>query len=80
MSSEELLKKQIIEKAWEDASFKQRLLSDPKAALREAFGVNVPDHIELKAVEESPTEFYVVIPPNPSESQDDDGAGTNGAW
>lgn len=79
MTSEELLRKQIIEKAWEDASFKQKLLSDPKAAIREAFGVDVPDHIELKAFEESTSEFYLVIPANPS-NVDDGGAGSNAAW
>jgi hypothetical protein len=79
MTSEELLRKQIIEKAWADDAFKQKLLTNPKAAIQEAFGVNVPDQIELKAFEESSTEFYLVIPANPSKT-DDGGAGSNAAW
>ncbi|TMV50283.1 NHLP leader peptide family natural product precursor [Paenibacillus mesophilus] len=80
MSAEQLLKQQIIEKAWEDDAFKQKLLSDPKAAIKDAFGVTIPDEIQLKALEESPTEFYLVIPPNPSETIKGQDADTNAAW
>lgn len=61
------LKVQIIKKAWEDPAFKQLLLSDPKAALKQGFGIDVPDEIELKVVEETPTSLALVIPPNPEE-------------
>ncbi|WP_410513677.1 NHLP leader peptide family RiPP precursor [Paenibacillus sp. BR2-3] len=61
--SEAILRNQVIQKAWEDPSFKQRLLSDPKAALKEALGVIIPDNVTLKAVEEGSNEFYLVIPP-----------------
>jgi hypothetical protein len=66
MSAEEILKNQIIQKAWEDPSFKAKLLSEPKAALKEAFGIDVPDTINLKAIEETADSFYLVIPANPS--------------
>lgn len=62
-----LLQTQIIQKAWQDPSFKAKLLADPKAAIQEALGVIIPDHIKVKAVEESSDEFYLVLPPNPSE-------------
>lgn len=64
--SETILVNQVIQKAWEDHSFKQRLLSDPKAALKEALGITIPDSITLKAVEEGSQEFYLVIPQNPT--------------
>ncbi|WNS46995.1 NHLP leader peptide family RiPP precursor [Paenibacillus sp. MMS20-IR301] len=66
MLSEAILKNQVIQKAWEDPSFKQRLLTDPKAALQEVLGINLPDNITLKTVEEGSNEFYLVIPPNPA--------------
>lgn len=62
-----LLQTQIIQKAWQDPSFKAKLLADPKAAIQEALGVTIPDHIKVKAVEESSDELYLVLPPNPSE-------------
>ncbi|WP_151733177.1 NHLP leader peptide family RiPP precursor ['Paenibacillus yunnanensis' Narsing Rao et al. 2020] len=64
--SEAILKNQVIQKAWEDPGFKQKLLTDPKAALFEALGIHLPDHITLKAVEEGSNEFYLVIPQSPS--------------
>lgn len=62
-----LLQTQIIQKAWQDPSFKAKLLADPKTAIQEALGVTIPDHIKVKTVEENSDEFYLVLPPNPSE-------------
>ncbi|WP_042199609.1 NHLP leader peptide family RiPP precursor [Paenibacillus camerounensis] len=64
--SEAILKNQVIQKAWEDPGFKQKLLVNPKEAIREALGIDLPDHITLKTVEEGSNEFYLVIPPSPS--------------
>ncbi|KQX45815.1 NHLP leader peptide family RiPP precursor [Paenibacillus sp. Root444D2] len=66
MSSNETLKAQIIQKAWEDEAFKNQLIADPKAALKQAFGITLPDDIKVKAVEETSTEFVLVIPTNPA--------------
>jgi len=66
MSAEEILKSQIIQKAWEDETFKKQLLSDPKTALKEAFGIDIPDNIQIKAVEETKEQFVLVIPSNPA--------------
>lgn len=67
LSAEQILRTQIIQKAWEDSSFKKKLLADPKSAIKDAFGVAIPDHIEMKAVEETTKKFYLVIPANPAE-------------
>lgn len=66
MTSGALLQSKVVEKAWQDPSFKAKLLADPKAAIQEALGVILPDHIKIKTVEESSDEFYVVLPPNPA--------------
>ncbi len=73
MSAAQTLKDQIIQKAWEDAEFKKQLLANPKAAVKEAFGVDVPDNIEVEVVEESANKFYLVLPQNPAEVKDGDG-------
>ncbi|WP_018751015.1 NHLP leader peptide family RiPP precursor [Paenibacillus sanguinis] len=65
MTSGALFQSQVVEKAWQDPSFKAKLLANPKAAIQEALGVTLPDHIKVKTVEESADEFYVVLPPNP---------------
>jgi hypothetical protein len=61
------LKVQIIKKAWAEPAFKQSLLNDPKKAIKEAFGVEIPVNIELKVVEESPSRYYLTLPPNPED-------------
>ncbi|RRJ64215.1 NHLP leader peptide family natural product precursor [Paenibacillus oralis] len=66
MTTGALLQSQVIEKAWQDPSFKAKLLADPKSAIQEALGVILPDHIKIKTVEESSDEFYMVLPPNPA--------------
>jgi hypothetical protein len=63
----ETLKVQVIKKAWEDPVFKQLLLEDPTSALRQAFGIELPPEIELKVAEETPSSYYLVIPPNPED-------------
>jgi hypothetical protein len=63
----ESLKVQIIKKAWEDAAFKANLVKDPKGAIKEAFGIDIPAGVELKVVEESPTLYYLAIPPKPED-------------
>lgn len=77
--SVESLKVQIINKAWEDEAFKQQLLADPKAAIQGAFGVELPDAIEVKVVEESPGSYYLVIPPKPEELGNGD-SGVEVVW
>ncbi|MNO73263.1 Nitrile hydratase, alpha chain [compost metagenome] len=68
MATQALLHNQVIEKAWQDPSFKAKLLANPKAAIQEALGVVIPEHIKLKAVEENSNEFYLVLPPQPSKT------------
>jgi hypothetical protein len=65
--SVETLKVRIVKKAWEDPTFKQSLLADPKSAIRQSFGVELPEETELQAVAETPTRMYLVIPPKPEE-------------
>jgi hypothetical protein len=71
MSQEQELRDKIIEKAWEDAEFKKQLLADPKAAIKDAFGIEVPDNVNIKALEESADNYYLVIPQNPASVDDD---------
>lgn len=64
------LKVQIIKKAWADPAFKKSLLIEPKQAIKEAFGIEIPAGIELKVVEESPSSYYLTLPPNPEDISD----------
>ncbi|MCQ4086621.1 NHLP leader peptide family RiPP precursor [Saccharibacillus sp. JS10] len=66
LTTETSIKAQMIQKAWEDPEFLARLLNDPKSTLHDTFGLEMPEHIRLTAVQESADHFYLVIPPHPS--------------
>jgi hypothetical protein len=54
----------VISKAWGDQKFKQRLLKDPAAVLKEE-GVEVQKGVEVRAVEQTDKLVYLVIPQMP---------------
>jgi len=68
--SAEALQVQIAKRAWGDSTFKATLLSNPKQAIKEAFGIDFPAGIELKVVEETPSLLYLSLPPKPEEVGD----------
>lgn len=78
--STDSLKASIIQKAWEDPQFKAKLLADPKSALKDAFGLDVPEGIEVNAVEETASRYYLVIPPDPADGKSDDANATEYVW
>ena|SRR5687767_10977307 len=76
---------EIISKCWFDADFKKRFVAEPKKVLKE-FGIDLPDSLNVKVVENTDDTMYLAIPPPPgkkggelSDAQLDDvsgGAGT----
>ena len=51
----------VVAKAWGDAEYKQRLISDPIAVLRSE-NVEIPDYVKIRVLEEAPNEEILVIP------------------
>ncbi len=62
---------QIIAKCWADESFKQRLLAEPMATLKEE-GVEFPEVIVIHALENTDQVYHFVIPAKPTDLSDDD--------
>ena len=62
---------QVVAKAWSDDSFKQRLISDPEAALRES-GLPVQGGKKIRVVEDTADTVHVVLPAKPNELTDDE--------
>jgi uncharacterized protein YcgL (UPF0745 family) len=65
------LKVKVIKKAWAEPAFKTSLLIEPKKAIKEAFGDEVPEDIDIKVVEENKHVFYLTLPPNPEDIAED---------
>ena len=60
------LEQQIIERAWQDDQFRQLLLEDPRRAIGEMLGVELPSHLKIHVLEERADSLYLVLPPNPN--------------
>ena len=64
------LEDQIIARAWQEESFKEELIDNPKAAL-EYEGISLPKSIEVKVFEENVDTLYIILPLKPSEELSD---------
>ena len=63
MKSGAEMRDHILGKAAEDAEFRTRLVADPKAALTEELGVELPDSFAISVHEDSSTHVNLVLPP-----------------
>ena len=76
----------IIELAWKDEVFREKLIEDPKAAIKAAFGIDIGP-INIKVVEEAENEMVIALPQKPtgtdeelSSAQLDEVAGGTGGY
>ena len=60
----------VLSKCWANPAFKQQLLADPARALK-AEGVELPEGLKVRAVEDSAGQFTFVIPARPAELTDE---------
>ena len=71
----------VVSKAGSDKTFRSLLVENPRVAVSEATGVDVPDSINLHVHEQSETDLHLILPPTSRLSLDemDDIAGA-GLW
>lgn len=76
---------QLVAKCWADEAVKARFLADPAAVMQE-FGLEVPAGRTVKAVANTATETYIVLPEPPGDLTDEQldgvagGAGGGLSW
>ena len=63
------IEEKIVARAWQDESFKQELLSNPRTAF-EKEGIPLPESFNVKVVEETVDTIYFVLPLQPSETEE----------
>ncbi|MDG2305258.1 MAG: NHLP leader peptide family RiPP precursor [Candidatus Binatia bacterium] len=61
----------IVAKAWKDDAFRNELKANPKAVLERELKALYPDaalpaDLDVKILEESPNEIFLVVPPEPA--------------
>ena len=68
MMDQELSRKHttaIIAKALKDDGYRAELLANPKHAIHQEFGKELPLGLDVRVVEESANVVYLVLPPRP---------------
>ena len=58
------LRAELIGKAAADDGFRAKLVADPKAAVKEALGVDLPESITVHVHKETALSAHVVLPPS----------------
>jgi hypothetical protein len=59
------VERRLIEKSIEDDAFRQRLLEDPKGAVEDELGTQLPEEVRVVTVEETADTIYLVLPGTP---------------
>ncbi|HEY9600229.1 MAG TPA: NHLP leader peptide family RiPP precursor [Allocoleopsis sp.] len=59
----------VMKLALADEAFKTKLLSDPKSAIAKAMGLTLPESLEIRVYEDTPTVKHLVLPVNPFNSE-----------
>lgn len=52
----------VIERAERDDSFRRALVEDPRAAISADLGVELPENLKIRVIEEDPEEAVIVLP------------------
>ena len=66
MRSGDQMLQQIVQKSAVDDSFRQALLSDPKATISEELGVTIPESMTIKIHESDMQTVHLALPPDPN--------------
>ena len=64
MQTENEMRARVVEMAAADDGFRAQLMADPKAALQDAIGVNIPDGIRVEVHAEGANVAHLVLPPS----------------
>jgi hypothetical protein len=59
----QVLNRQIVARAQQDPAYRQTLLADPRAALEQAFGHELPANVRVQVIEQAPDTIYLLLPP-----------------
>ena len=68
-SSRAEVERRLIQRSLQDEAFRQSLLDDPRAAIEQELGTQLPESVEVRAVEESADTIYLVLPSRSADVQ-----------
>ena len=62
MNSADEMRSRLIDRAGVDGDFRSKLLSDPKAAVQEELGIEIPDDVVIKVHQNDMQTVHVALP------------------
>jgi hypothetical protein len=68
------LEQRLVWRATADPAFRERLLADPRAAIEEELGIDLPASMQIDVIEEGPHRLCLTLP------MDLSGIGRNAVW
>jgi len=68
------MERRLIEKSLQDDVFRQRLIEDPKAAVEQELGTQLPEDVRVVTVEETQDTIYLVLPGAPRAGREGEGS------
>ena len=80
MESASDMRTKVLGRAGRDAEFRARLLADPKGAIGDELGVNMPEGLNVKVHEDDAVTAHLVLPPLSRLNEGDLRAVSGGRW
>ena len=80
MDSQDSLLEKLVAKAEEDTDFRGRLLANPNSALKEVFGIDVPDDFNVVVHEDDARTAHLVLPASSELTDEQLQHAAGGAW
>lgn len=71
LNSRAELEQKLIEQAWENETFKQELINNPKAVINRESRQQLPEELEVEVLQETANKVYLVLPENPAQIADE---------
>ena len=65
LQTAEEMQRQLLERAEKDPAFRAQLLANPKDAIKQEYGAEVPDFIDIQVHESDSSVVHMVLPPKP---------------
>ncbi len=59
----------VIQRAWQDETFKSQLLQNPKVTIEKVIGTNLSDTLRVCVYEDTQTVKHLVVPINPANEE-----------
>jgi len=69
MQSGEEMHRKLVNKAVEDLEFRKQLVSNPKRAIQQEFGIGFPDNVQIQVHESDMNTIHLSIPPGELEEE-----------